>query len=920
MSRMVVLVGLLKKATTKKQPSFLISQKRAIASTLKDKFDQVLSFHDGIAAVRERNGGGAYHIDLSGKPLYDIKYKRTFGFYTEVQRAAVVDHDDTFFHIDRTGRPVYDSRYSWCGNFHAISSPKTEMEGGPFLFRSPVRDTDNRYFAIDQHGEVKYGPYSYLGDPNSTGQSVAHDLDGNPTIVNADGSSWFTTNAQANERTFIEACVPHKGIAAVRDDEGWFYVTQAGEEVGCGDRYLFVEPHYNGQARVRLQNGQWALVDEAGRVVVNFGESMLSSAVELEKISKLYWKSLALKNILKRNVLLEETREALLSSTTGSVLPEILEDCAVEMGLLSREQSSRDVGDLSAQLLNRGKLLTASSRAGDDGSCVTEARCRYWTQDRYLEAWLACSHETPKRDTFAELASDPELVKQSQNVLNSYADADWKGAAPVLMKLLGDDDAKRIHTIVDMGGGRGSLLRELRGSGLLENTGEFVCVDRPEVVAAKGSQLSATSSAGSDLDLQKHQISESGSIKHEVGDLFEGRLRPADLYLMSRVLHDWPDPQAAEILKRMHSLSPADACLVIIDRVSTPEKLHSFLSLHMFALQGSHERSHEQWRELFSSCGWNVDGCEQFNEHAMYKLTKTLAGMPEAATAVGADKNSVVTSTHDNEDSSSPAEATAGEMAVSTQPVQKAVVTAGGLGSRMAPQSVVTPKALLPLISRGHLNNSVDLQPPREVRPVLAYILDQLHDSSHTIDQVYVVATSQHAPLFQSFVKHYQERYTRDKELTIQVVTQPSARGFGDAVLAAREFIGLDHFMLLVGDHVFSASCVKDMLAAYKELDVSSSDLGSTALTGAGLCSESEVPHTGLLRNHNGVYPLGKPWPVVEMIEKPKSKSAYAAFELSASDGSMKYPSQLVSLMIDDTFVFLSVSPPTLSSSLNTVF
>jgi hypothetical protein len=112
------------------------------------KFDEILSFHAGVAAVRESNGGGAYHIYRSGAPVYfGRRYKRTFGFYA-AQRAAVMDFDDMFFHIDLTGRPVYDDRYSWCGNFHGVLA-----DDG--VFRSPVRDTDNRYYYIDHHGEKR---------------------------------------------------------------------------------------------------------------------------------------------------------------------------------------------------------------------------------------------------------------------------------------------------------------------------------------------------------------------------------------------------------------------------------------------------------------------------------------------------------------------------------------------------------------------------------------------------------------------------------------------------------------------------------------------------------------------------------------------------------------------------------------------
>ena len=866
------------------------------------KFDEILSFHDGVAAVRESNGGGAYHVDQSGSPVYSgRRYKRTFGFYA-AQRAAVIDFDDTFFHIDLTGRPVYDDRFSWCGNFHKVSP-----DG---VFRSPVRDCDNLYYYIDQHGQKMLGPFSYAGDPNSAGHSVVHDLDGNPTIIGVDGKDWCN-DTSIIERKLIEALVPHKGIALARDEGGWFYMNQAGQEVGGRERYLFAEPHYNGQARVRFRNGQWGVVDEDGKLVVSLGESMLSSAVELENISKRYWESLALKKILEKDVLHDERRKS-LPSTADATFREILKNCSVEMGLISRKQPSGGVPNPPSELLNRGRLLAASSldggTVGTGGiSTITEERCRYWLQDRYLQAWLDSPRATYSLDTFADLAADPTAVERSQRILKSYADTDWKGAGAVLTKLLHGQNngskqvndagnAETIRTIVDMGGGYGSLLRELQRGGLLKNTEEFICIDRPEVVSAAVLEQDLTgSSFVHTVQDNKQQINNGNSMKYEIGDLFEGPLQKADLYLLSRVLHDWPDPKAAAILDRLYSMSPEAARLCVIDRISTPGKLHAFLSLHMFSLQGSYERKDSQWRELFASSGWQIDGHEHINGHEMYMLTKkALTPIPSAATCEYTQR-CTAGSTFPISNDSSHSELVDMETVMPT--VRKAVITAGGLGTRMAPQSVVTPKALLPIISRdaGH-------QPSRwEVRPALSYILDQFHDPCHTVDQVYVVSAPQQVPILESFLRDYHRHRrlndTGRKKVTVQIITQESARGFGDAVLAARKAIGDEPFVLAVGDHIFSANCVNNILRAYKEIRCSSDfhDWHDTALTGAALCNESEVKHTGLLRNQQSAYELGSPWLVHQMVEKPKSN--FESFQLSM-DGSSKYPSQLVSFLI----------------------
>lgn len=161
------------------------------------KFASILSFHDGVAAVKACNGS-AYHINRTGEALYSARFDRTFGFYA-AGRAAVVDFNGQAFHIGASGEPVYPARYAWCGNF-------TNTLSGA---QAPVRDAEGRYFVIDEDGSVVSGPYMYTGDPNSAGNRVVWDFEGRCSIVNSDGSPWVSNPKLAKE--WIDASVPHKG-------------------------------------------------------------------------------------------------------------------------------------------------------------------------------------------------------------------------------------------------------------------------------------------------------------------------------------------------------------------------------------------------------------------------------------------------------------------------------------------------------------------------------------------------------------------------------------------------------------------------------------------------------------------------------------------------------------------------------------
>ncbi len=263
------------------------------------RFKNVLSFHspENLAAV-EDEFGSAYHIDMNGLPAYAHRFKRTFGFYQKL--ASVESFADESYHVNLDGQPVYDARYEWCGNFTRL--PSNSQANGSQA-QAPVRSFSKEYFHINERGVVLGGPYLYAGDSNTQGQSVVWDLAGQCSVVNYDKSTWCTTEESNKPASkLLEKRLPHKGIAAVRDERGWYFVDRLGAEVGSG-RYLDVEPHYNGQARVRLLTGAWAIIDEQGHVLVDLGQSLEEMRTDLVGCSQKYWQAVALKMVLETGVL-----------------------------------------------------------------------------------------------------------------------------------------------------------------------------------------------------------------------------------------------------------------------------------------------------------------------------------------------------------------------------------------------------------------------------------------------------------------------------------------------------------------------------------------------------------------------------------------------------------------------------------------
>ncbi|QKW07564.1 SAM-dependent methyltransferase [Streptomyces sp. NA04227] len=145
-------------------------------------------------------------------------------------------------------------------------------------------------------------------------------------------------------------------------------------------------------------------------------------------------------------------------------------------------------------------------------------------------------------------------------------------------------------TVVDVGGGRGGLLRAvLRRAPQL--TG--VLLDQEQTVA-------------------RHLLDEEetkGRWRVEGGDFFKAVPEGADLYLLKHVLHDWDDDECLAILKSIRKAIPAGGRLVAVDTVLVPgNDPHPSKTMDVLMLAGlsGWERSAEEFTELFKRADFKV--------------------------------------------------------------------------------------------------------------------------------------------------------------------------------------------------------------------------------------------------------------------------------------------------------------------------
>lgn len=173
---------------------------------------------------------------------------------------------------------------------------------------------------------------------------------------------------------------------------------------------------------------------------------------------------------------------------------------------------------------------------------------------------------------FAYLAERPEGTAAFQASMAARASRE---AAAVVAAV----DFRRFRTLVDVGGGPGVLLAAILAAapGL-----SGVLFDRPEVTDA--AQLPSVG-----------------------GDFFVDVPTGADCYLLSRVIHDWDDPQAVAILRTCRRAMAADATMLLVEAV-LPDRAVDHpaavrMDLHMLTLLTGRERTVAEYSALLDAAG-----------------------------------------------------------------------------------------------------------------------------------------------------------------------------------------------------------------------------------------------------------------------------------------------------------------------------
>ena len=168
----------------------------------------------------------------------------------------------------------------------------------------------------------------------------------------------------------------------------------------------------------------------------------------------------------------------------------------------------------------------------------------------------------------------------------------------------------------------------------------------------------------------------------------------------------------------------------------------------------------------------------------------------------------------------------------------KAIILAGGSGTRLYPTTIAISKQMLPIYDK-----------PMIYYPLSVVMLAGIRD-------ILIISTPRDLPAFEELLKDGSHL-----GLNISYAVQDKPRGLAEAFIIGEHFIGDDKVMLVLGDNIFYGSHLSETLAK------------SAQLKEGALVFGYKVPNP----QDYGIVEFDKDWNVLSVEEKPQNpKSDYA--------------------------------------------
>lgn len=185
-----------------------------------------------------------------------------------------------------------------------------------------------------------------------------------------------------------------------------------------------------------------------------------------------------------------------------------------------------------------------------------------------------------------------KFFEQNPQNAKTFNDAMTGFTLAVNDAVLSSYDFSSIGTLVDVGGGHGSLIASiLKANPQMRG----VLFDAPPVIEGA-----------------RHRIKDEGIAERceaVAGDFFDSVPRGGDAYIVKWILHDWDDEQSVTILKNCHCAMAEDGKLLVVEAV-VPEgsepHFSKYMDLNMLIMTGGRERTEDEYRRLLEASGFEL--------------------------------------------------------------------------------------------------------------------------------------------------------------------------------------------------------------------------------------------------------------------------------------------------------------------------
>jgi hypothetical protein len=184
---------------------------------------------------------------------------------------------------------------------------------------------------------------------------------------------------------------------------------------------------------------------------------------------------------------------------------------------------------------------------------------------------------------YAYLASHPATASLFHEAMSGFSQQE-------IAAILAAYDFSGFTTIVDVGGGQGSLIAallkmhpHLRG----------IILDREDVAESARRLLDQAGLAGRSAFV--------------AGDFFQAVPPEGDAYLLKSVIHNWDDAAAESILRNCRQAMSAQARVIVIERIIPPAGVPSeakLFDINMLVTVGGQERTEQQHCDILHAAGF----------------------------------------------------------------------------------------------------------------------------------------------------------------------------------------------------------------------------------------------------------------------------------------------------------------------------